>query len=79
MTPDPIDCQELVELVTAYLDDAVDENLRDRIAAHLEICPGCAEYVAQIKTTVRLSGSVIDDQLDPDFRDRLMAAFRDWK
>ncbi len=79
MTPEPIDCQDLVELVTAYLENEVDDDLRLRIESHLESCPGCAEYVAQMKTTVRLTGSIIDDQIDPAFRDRLMAAFRDWK
>jgi anti-sigma factor RsiW len=43
-----------VELVTDYLDGALDEARRDRFEAHLEECPDCARYLEQMRLTLRL-------------------------
>lgn len=76
---DPIDCNELVELVTAYLDGALDLDTRARFDVHLTECDGCDNYLQQLRTTVETLGKVGGDELDPAFRDRLMTAFRDWR
>ena len=36
-----MDCNELVELVTAYLDGALDPDTRARFDTHLLECEGC--------------------------------------
>ncbi|KAA0113120.1 anti-sigma factor [Mycolicibacterium sp. P9-22] len=74
-----MDCNELVELVTAYLDDALDLDTRARFDVHLTECDGCDNYLQQLRTTVETLGKVGGDELDPAFRDRLMTAFRDWR
>lgn len=76
---EPMDCNELVELVTAYLDDALDLDTRARFDVHLTECDGCDNYLQQLRTTVETLGKVGGDELDPAFRDRLMTAFRDWR
>lgn len=75
----PLDCNELVELVTAYLDGALDPETRARFDLHLAECDGCEDYLQQFRATVRTVGRIGRDQLDPDFRDRLMAAFKDFR
>ena len=42
MTAGPMDCNELVELVTAYLDGSLDLDARERFDLHLLECDGCA-------------------------------------
>jgi anti-sigma factor RsiW len=79
MSLDAMDCNELVELVTAYLDGALDADTRDRFDAHLAECDGCAHYLQQFRETVRTVGKIGDDELDPAFRNRLLDAFRDFK
>jgi anti-sigma factor RsiW len=79
MSAQRITCQELVELVTDYLDGALPPETRDAFEAHLEVCPGCVTYVEQIRETVRLTGTVSEEQLNPAARDGLLAAFRDWR
>ena len=79
MSVEPMDCNELVELVTAYLDDALDARTRARVEAHLADCEGCANYVEQFRQTVRTVGRITDDQLDPAFRSRLLDAFRNYR
>jgi anti-sigma factor RsiW len=78
MSDHSMTCQELVELVTAYLDSALDQQTRTRFDEHLKICYGCRSYLEQFRVTIRTVGKISADQLDPGFRDRLLDAFRDF-
>ena len=71
-------CQELVELITHYLDGALDERRRERFDEHLAICPPCTEYVEQFRRTIAAAGRLEADQLSPGARDDLLKAFRGW-
>jgi anti-sigma factor RsiW len=73
-----MDCNELVELVTAYLDGALDPDTRARFDEHLLGCDGCENYLQQFRETVRTVGKVSDDELDPAFRKRLLDAFKNF-
>ncbi|OBB75306.1 anti-sigma factor [Mycobacterium sp. 852014-52144_SCH5372336] len=73
-----MDCNELVELVTAYLDGSLDADTRARLDMHLLDCEGCVNYLQQFRTTITTLNNV-EDELDPAFRDKLMAAFRNWR
>jgi anti-sigma factor RsiW len=75
----PMDCNELVELVTAYLEGTLDDLTRARFADHLQACDGCENYLQQFRATVATLGKIRDDQLDLAFRDRLLTAFRHWR
>jgi anti-sigma factor RsiW len=72
-------CRELVELVTDYLDGALPPSEREAFEAHILSCPGCEEYLAQIRQTIALTGRLTEDTLLPTVRDRLLASFRTWK
>ena len=74
-----MDCNELVELVTAYLDGALDLDTRARFDMHLLECDGCENYLEQFRSTIKTIGSVSDEALDPVYRDRLLDAFRNWR
>lgn len=78
MTDYAMDCNELVELVTAYLDGALDPDTRARFDAHLLECEGCENYLQQFRNTVATVGRIRDDELDPAFRKRLLDAFKDF-
>ncbi|MDZ4265549.1 MAG: zf-HC2 domain-containing protein, partial [Mycobacterium sp.] len=45
-------CDELVELVTAYLDGSLDPDTRARFDEHLLECDGCGNYLQQFRSTV---------------------------
>jgi MFS family permease len=51
--PDEVACQELVELVTGYLDGVLPPDLKDKFQQHLNGCGGCSEYLRQIGLTIR--------------------------
>jgi predicted anti-sigma-YlaC factor YlaD len=74
-----ITCQEIVELVTAYLEDAVSAVQRQRIEEHLVDCPGCRAYIDQMRVTIELAGRVDHEELDEDARVALLSAFRSWR
>lgn len=73
---DPLACQEFVELVTDYLDDALGERERARFEAHLGECDGCAAYLEDMRITVRTLGT-LQAPADPHVRESLLAAFRE--
>jgi hypothetical protein len=58
MYDDELSCQELVELVTAYLDDALAPSTRQRFEQHHTGCSGCRAYLAQMRATIRLLGTL---------------------
>ncbi len=79
IVPGGISCREVVELVTDYLDGALDAETRRRFELHLELCGPCVEYVEQVRATARLAAAAVGElELRPD-RDVLLAAFRDFK
>jgi anti-sigma factor RsiW len=73
-----ITCGEFVELVTGYLEDALDPGTRQRFEDHLALCPGCDTYVAQIRQTARIAGHLDEQHLREPARSHLLDAFREW-
>ena len=71
-------CQEIVELVTDYLEDSMEPALRLRFEEHLAMCPGCRDYLRQMRETIRLSGRLSAETLSPQLQEELVRAFRNW-
>lgn len=74
-----LSCQELVELVTEYLEDALEAQERARFEAHVDACTGCQRYIEQMRQTIRLSGTLSQPPLAPEAEAALLEAFRGWK
>ena len=74
-----ITCQQVVELVTEYLEGALPADEVARFEDHLSLCEGCAWYVEQIRMTVDAVGRIDVSDVPPDMRDDLISAFRDFK
>jgi anti-sigma factor RsiW len=73
-----MNCDEFVELVTAYLEGTLPPETQQRFVEHLAECDGCDRYLDQIRTTMENRGHLPAEHLAPDARDRLLAAFRSW-
>ena len=71
-----LSCQEIVELVTDYLEGAMDDELRTSFDAHLAGCPHCTRYLEQMEATIRVAGTIVAQELTPEFRAGLLEAFR---
>ena len=74
-----ISCQEVVELVTDYLEGAMSREDVARFEYHLTLCDGCVFYVDQIRMTIAAVGRIGEEDVPPEIRDDLVAAFRDFK
>jgi anti-sigma factor RsiW len=74
-----ITCQEVVELITDYLEAALPSDEASLFEQHLNLCEGCVRYVAQVRTTVAVAGRLTPQDVPVETRERLLAAFRDWK
>jgi anti-sigma factor RsiW len=72
-------CQEMVELVTDYLEGSLRWRTRRKFEKHLAACDGCDRYVAQMRETLELLGTVPADSLSPQAQSTLLDAFRDFK
>lgn len=69
-------CQEWVELVTDYLEGTLPRRTMRAIDRHLRGCPHCTEYLAQMRRTIEITGSIPTDQDVPDeLIERLLRAF----
>jgi anti-sigma factor RsiW len=74
-----LSCQELVELVTDYLEGALPPAEHARFESHASRCKGCGAYLEQLAETIRLLGELEPEDLSPDAELQLLDAFRDWK
>jgi anti-sigma factor RsiW len=72
-------CKEFVELITAYLDGALPDDLRTRADNHLDTCDGCQNVLAQWRTIIAFAGRLTEadiENTDEITRDRLISTFR---
>ena len=71
-------CQELVEVVTEYVEGVMSPIDRARFEAHLEECDPCREYLTQFRTIIAAAGRQPVIELPEARRETLRAAFRAW-
>ena len=70
-------CQQVVELVTDYLEGSLGWRDRRRFDKHLQACEGCSRYLDQMRETLALLGTVPLDTLSAEAQSTLLDAFRD--
>lgn len=71
-------CQEFVEMVTAFLENALPDADRARVEAHLAACDGCEQYLAQIEETIAALGR-LGENVSPSAQKELMRMFHEWR
>jgi anti-sigma factor RsiW len=72
-------CKELVEVVTDYLEGEMPAEQRLLFEEHIAWCDWCQTYVDQMRETIRLTGTLREEDVEPEARDALLEVFRDWK
>ena len=79
MTTTTLTCQELVELVTDYIEGAMPAVERARFELHLARCTGCRNYLDQMQRTIQILGRLTEGDIAPAVRGDLLDLFRGWK
>jgi anti-sigma factor RsiW len=74
-----ITCQEVVELVTDYIERELPPDEASLFEQHLNFCDGCVVYVEQMRATNATVGRVREEDVPAETKDKLMTAFREWK
>jgi predicted anti-sigma-YlaC factor YlaD len=72
-----IHCHQVVEIATDYLEGTLSPAHVKVVEQHLDLCEGCRNYLHQMRVTIAAVGSLREDDVPPEMRDRLLAAFRD--
>jgi anti-sigma factor (TIGR02949 family) len=78
-TSNELSCQELVELVTEYLEGTLPAHERVRFEDHLATCPGCDNYLDQMTRTIQIVGTLKEETIPDEAKEQLLLAFRAWK
>jgi predicted anti-sigma-YlaC factor YlaD len=74
-----LDCREVVVLVTDYFEAQLLQEVRVAFEEHLKGCPGCTNYVEQMKHTISMLRSLTEKPLFPDNTEELRHLFRTWR
>lgn len=78
-TVEPMACQELVELVTEYLEGRLSPVDRERFDAHIAGCDACTAYLEQMRMTLDALGRIPEESISVEAREELLIAFREWR
>jgi anti-sigma factor RsiW len=71
-------CQELVEVITDYLEGTLPAADVERFETHLGECDACTMYLEQMRATIDAMGHLPPESLSVEQQEELLAAFRDW-
>jgi anti-sigma factor RsiW len=72
-------CDELVDVITDYLEGALPAADARRFEAHLGDCESCTSYLEQMRDTVARLDGVAADTLSADARKGVLDAFAGWR
>ncbi len=79
LRPEEIPCQQVVELISDYLEGALPARARRRLEYHLAGCPHCTAYLAQMRETLRLTGRLVPEDLSPAMQREFSDVYRRWR
>lgn len=66
-----MECAIIKELLSAYIDDALDARTKTQIEEHLLVCKACSEELASLRTLVKELGSLEPVEPPENFLDQL--------
>ena len=74
-----MNCRQVVELMTDYLEGALSPVERARFDEHIAGCDGCRAYLEQLRTTRKVLGRLADEPVPAEVERDLLEAFRSWR
>ena len=74
-----LSCREVVEILGDYLERTMGPHDRVRLEEHLADCEGCASYLEQLRTIIRLGGRLPEEAVSAKKMAPLLGAFRAWR
>ena len=74
-----IACIDVVQLLSDYIEGRLTREMTSRVEEHLKTCDGCQRYLDQLRTTIEVGGLLREEDIDPETRAELLAAFRTFR
>jgi hypothetical protein len=72
-------CQEVVELVSDYIEGAMTPAQMTALELHLNFCDGCFALVDQVRQTAAMASVLPEEEIPAEIKTKLLEAFNDWK
>jgi anti-sigma factor RsiW len=74
-----MNCRQVVELMTDYIEGMLAPAERARFEEHIAGCDGCTAYLDQMRITRRIVGRLADVPMPQSVERELVEAFRSWR
>jgi predicted anti-sigma-YlaC factor YlaD len=78
-TSDNLNCQDVMSLVTEYLEAALLPVTQAKMEEHLSDCPDCQTFLREIQQTIALLRKLAEEPMFPETRQQLLQVFQTWK
>jgi predicted anti-sigma-YlaC factor YlaD len=72
-----VQCREVAEVLTDYLEGTMPAEQRTALEEHLVMCEGCTNYVEQLRVSVRLTGRLKEEDVPAAVMDTLLQMFKE--
>lgn len=72
-TPEWISCQELIDHLLEYVEDALTIETRDKLERHFKLCPPCREFLRQYRALPAICERALNQSMPADSAERLSA------
>jgi anti-sigma factor RsiW len=72
-------CRDVVALVTDYLEGAMPSEDRLLFETHLAWCAPCVRYLEEMRQTIALTGRLLEEDLEPEWRDAMLRIFGEFR
>lgn len=79
LTSNTLTCKEVVELVTDYLETALLPEQQAQFEGHVMDCPGCTNYVQQVRQTIGALHKLTEQAVFPETKEELKQLFEHWR
>jgi len=66
-----IDCPEVRDLSSDFLEDSLPNPSRTKIQAHLRACPSCAAFIKSLASTINLLGRLPKSKPPPSLKQKI--------
>ena len=76
---DALTCQQVMELVTDYLENVLLPEMREQFEEHTAACPSCTNYIEQVRLTIGMLQRLAHEPVFLATRQELLQVFRNWK
>lgn len=74
----PLNCRQLTEQGTAFLEGTLSDDQWAAFRHHLELCPPCGEYVRQLGMTVEIVRALPGER-GAKTREQVLERFASWR